>query len=58
MAKKKIISLGFKIDPELNDRIEKRAIEENRNKSNFVVNVLTNYLDEVDRAKRLLEKKP
>lgn len=56
MGTKKTETLAFKIEPEFKERIVKRANEENRNLSNFVVNVLTNYLDEIDKAKSLLNK--
>lgn len=56
MATKKTETLAFKIEPEFKERISKRASEENRNLSNFVVTVLTQYLDEIDKAKKLIGK--
>lgn len=57
MASKKTITLSFKIDDELNQRIEKCMKEENRSKSNFVITVLSDYLDQVDNAKKIMEKR-
>ena len=57
MDKKKTETLSFKIDSNFKHRIIERAEEEKRSTSNCVVKVLTEYLDEVDNAKRLLEKK-
>lgn len=57
MDKKKTETLSFKIDSDFKHRLVNRAAEEKRSISNFVVKVLTEYLDEVDNAKRLLEKK-
>lgn len=56
MGTKKTETLAIKIEPELKNRIAERANEENRNLSNFVVTVITNYLDEIDRAKRIIGK--
>ena len=56
MATKKTQTLALKIEPELKARIAERANEENRNLSNFVVNIITNYLDEIDKAKKLIGK--
>lgn len=55
MATKKTETLAFKIEPEFKERIVKRANEENRNLSNFVVNILTKYLDDIEKAKELLK---
>lgn len=57
MATKKTETLSLKIEPELKQRIADRAAEENRNLSNFVATILTNYLDEIDRAKKLIGNK-
>lgn len=54
MATKKTETLSFKINPEFKDRIEARAKEENRNLTNFVETILTNYLNEIDKAKKLI----
>lgn len=56
MGTKKTETLALKVEPEFKERIVQRAEEENRNLSNFIVNVLTNYLDEIDKAKRLIGK--
>ena len=56
MATKKTEIISLKVEPEFKDRILQRAEEENRNLSNFIVTVLTNYLDEIDKAKRLIGK--
>lgn len=56
MATKKTATLSLKINPEFKSRIETRAEEENRNVSNFVETILTNYLNEVDKAKKLIGK--
>jgi len=56
MENKKTETLSFKIDPTFKGRLEERAQEENRNMSNFVVNILTNYLNEIDKAKKLIGK--
>lgn len=57
MEDKKIYTLSFKINEELNKRIEERATEEKRNKSNFVIKILTEYLDKVDEAKKIINNK-
>ena len=49
--------IGIRITDTLKERINQRAAEEGRTPSNFVINIVTKYLDEVDNAKRLLEKK-
>lgn len=56
MVIKKTETLSFKIDPNLKARLDERAKEENRNMSNFVINILTNYLNEIDKAKKLISK--
>lgn len=48
--------LGIRVTPELRERISKRAEEEGRTKSNFVVKVLQDYLDRIDEAKKTLSK--
>lgn len=56
MGTKKTETLALKVEPEFKKRVEERANEENRNLSNFIVTVLTNYLDEIDKAKKLIGK--
>ena len=53
---KKTEILSMKVEPVFKDRVIKRASEENRNLSNFIVTVLTKYLDDIDRAKELIGK--
>lgn len=48
--------LGIRVTPELRERISKRADEEGRPMSNFVVKVLQDYLDRIDEAKKTLSK--
>lgn len=57
MGGKKNITLSFKIDEELHQRIEQRMKEEQRSKSNFVIKVLTEYLDKIDEAKKIINKR-
>ena len=54
MQKKKTETLSFKIDGNFKERITQRAIEEKRTTSNFVVKVLTEYLDKIDEAKKII----
>lgn len=49
--------IGIRISPELKKRIEERADEENRTLSNFIIDKVIDYLDKVDQAKDLLNKK-
>lgn len=49
--------IGIRISPELKKRIEDRAAEENRTLSNFIIDKVIDYLDKVDQAKDLLNKK-
>lgn len=49
--------IGIRISPELKKRIEERAAEENRTLSNFIIDKVIDYLDKVDQAKDLLNKK-
>lgn len=57
MKSKATERIGIRITPELKERLDKRAEEENRTLSNFIVATLVDYLDKVDEAKRLLNKK-
>lgn len=54
MKEKKSETLSFKIEPELKKRLEQRANEEQRNMSNFVVKTLTEYLNKIDDAKKII----
>ena len=54
---KKIATLSFKISPTLSNRIKERADEEKRNVSNFCISVIETYLDKIDEAKKLIDKK-
>jgi len=53
---KKNISLSFRIDENLNDKIEKMADNAKRSKSNFVINLLTDALDDIDRRNNLMNR--
>lgn len=58
MAKEKeTTQIGFRISPETKIRWEKRAEEEGRPLSNFIKVVVNNYIDEIDKAKQLLNQK-
>lgn len=57
MKSKATERIGIRVTPELKERLDKRAEEENRTLSNFVIATLVNYLDKVDEAKKLLNKK-
>lgn len=56
MEKKKTETLSFKIDSDFKKRITNRASEEKRSISNFVVKVLTDYLDDIEKAKKLIQQ--
>lgn len=56
MKEKATERIGLRITPELKKRIEKRAEEENRTLSNFIIDKVTEYLDKIDEAKNLLKK--
>jgi len=53
---KKNISLSFRIDENLNDKIEKMAENAKRSKSNFVINLLTDALEDIDRRNNLMNR--
>lgn len=55
MKSKKTEVLSFKIDEEFKQKLLERAKEENRTMSNFVITILTNYLNEIEKAKKLLK---
>lgn len=55
MQKKKTETLSFKIDTDFKEKLQERATEEKRNMSNFVIKVLTEYLEKIEEAKRTLQ---
>ena len=42
--------IGIRVTKEFKDRLEAQAIKERRNLSNFILNVLTEYLEETEDA--------
>ena len=46
--------MGLRLTETLKNRIEERAAEEGRTPSKFVINVVTEYLNRIDDAKKLL----
>ena len=46
--------IGIRVTPNLKLRIEQRAEEEGRSPSNIVIKIITDYLDKVDEAKKLI----
>ena len=46
--------MGLRLTETLKNRIDERAAEEGRTPSNFVNNVVTEYLNRIDDAKKLL----
>lgn len=55
MQGKKTKTLSFKIDDEFKDKLESRAKEEQRSMSNFVIKILTDYLNKIEDAKKTLQ---
>lgn len=53
---KETTQIGFRISPEVKKKWEERA-EEGRPLSNFIKAVVNSYIDEIDKAKQLLNKK-
>jgi predicted HicB family RNase H-like nuclease len=51
---KKIISLSFRIDEKLANRIKENADKSNRSQSNFVITLLTKELDDIDRTNNIM----
>lgn len=49
--------IGIRVTDDLRQKLEQRAEEEGRTMSNFIINTLTKYLDEIERAKEILNKK-
>lgn len=49
--------IGLRVSPEMKERLIKRADEENRTLSNFIIDKMTEYLDRVDEAKKILNNK-
>ncbi len=56
MKKKKTETISFKIDSDFKDRITSRASEEQRSISNFVIKIITEYLDKIDDAKKTIRE--
>lgn len=54
---KETTQIGFRISPEVKKKWEERAEEEGRPLSNFIKAVVNSYIDEIDKAKQLLNKK-
>ena len=52
---KKIISLSFRIDEELNEKIERMANKAQRSKSNFVIKIITDSLDDIERKESIFK---
>jgi len=48
--------MGFRVTQTFRERVEKQADEEGRTVANLIVNVISNYLDKVDEAKKILKK--
>ena len=48
--------LALRVTPTLKERVEKRANEEGRTPSNLMINIITQYLDKIDEAKKLIGK--
>ena len=46
--------MGLRLTETLKNRIDERAAEEGRTPSSFVINVVTEYLNRIDDAKKLL----
>lgn len=48
--------LSIRIPEELKTKLEEKALEEQRNVSNMVIKILTDYFIEIERAKKILGK--
>jgi len=48
--------IELRVTEDLKNRALKRASEENRSLSNFVINLVTDYLNDIDNAKFTLNK--
>lgn len=56
MEKEKALNkMTFRLTETLKARIEARADEEGRTPSNFVTNIVTEYLNKIDDAKKTLK---
>ena len=51
---KKNITLSFRIDENLNTKIESLSEKANRSKSNFVITLLTKAIDDIERNNNLM----
>ena len=57
MAKEKALErIGFRITKDLKQKLEIRADEEGRTLSNLINNVLADYIEKIESAKKLLQK--
>lgn len=55
---KATIQISLRITPSLKINLEERAKEECRSLSNFIITVLQNHIDEIEKAKIILKKRP
>ena len=57
MAKEKALErIGFRITKDLKQKLEARADEEGRTRSNLINYVLADYIEKIEEAKKLLQK--
>lgn len=57
MIKEKALSqIGMRIPKTLKEKLEERAIENGRTLSNLIINILNDYINEIEKAKKLLDK--
>lgn len=57
MAKEKALErIGFRITKDLKQKLEARADEEGRTLSNLINYVLSDYIEKIEEAKKLLQK--
>jgi len=53
MSKEKTSSqIGFRVTQSFRERVEKRAEEEGRTTANLITKIVSDYLDNVDEAKK------
>ena len=55
MEDKKTERIEFRVTKEFLDNVLKRAEEENRTMSNFITTIILNYLNDIEKAKKLLK---
>lgn len=48
--------IGIRVTESFREKLEQRAEEEGRTLSNFIINTLTKYLEDIEKAKKLLDK--